>query len=72
MIGLVFLLTFSPEAAVELAAGDESAWGLLAGGLAVVVEDLLEVLVGSGRDALAFSSMDTTLDLEAGWKWGKF
>ena len=66
MIGLVFLLTFSPEEAAELAAGDESAWGLLAGGLAVVVEDLLEVLVGSGRDALAFSNTDTTLDLEAG------
>ena len=66
VIGLAFLLTFSPEEAVELAAGDESAWGLLAGGLAVVAEDLLEVLAGSGRDALAFSNMDTTLDLEAG------
>ena len=68
VLGLAFLLTFSPEEADELPAGDESAWGLPAGGLAVVADDLLEVLAGSGRDALAFSNMGITLDLDAGWK----
>lgn len=71
--GLVFLLVLPLDDEDEVDddvvvlppdAVDESALALAAGLAAAV---LLGPFVGSGSDALAFSNMGMTLDLEAGW-----
>lgn len=75
-VDLVFLLALPPEEEVDAPeapplppdVADESAWALAAAGLAVAAAAgaLLGALEGSGREARAFSSIVTTLDLEAG------
>ena len=50
------------------AVDDESAWAFPAAGL---LADLLGPFVGSGRDALAFSSIGIILDLDAGWNYDR-
>lgn len=75
-VDLVFLLALPPEEEADVPeapplppdVADESAWALVAAGLAVAAAAgaLLGALEGSGREARAFSSIVTTLDLEAG------
>ena len=50
------------------AVDDESAWAFPAAGLLAA---LLGPFVGSGRDALAFSSIGIILDLDAGWNYDR-
>lgn len=72
---LVFLLALPPEEEADVPeapplppdVADESPWALVAAGLAAAAA-LLGALGGSGSEARAFSSIVTTLDLEAGWK----
>lgn len=75
---LDFLLALPPEEEADVPeapplppdVAEVSPWALVAAGLAAAAAAtaLLGALVGSGSEARAFSSIVTTLDLEAGWK----